>query len=104
MSGSVWKKPDEVMKQMREKKRALQARFSHAIPTTTTNSYENDEKLASVSAPASTKRKNPFRYSKFGLSCQQLFSVIFLTDVLQQKDPSFSQSLKMTKEQQALIW
>nr|SVE73674.1 EOG090X09DI [Daphnia atkinsoni] len=61
MSGSVWKKPEEVMKQMREKKRALQARFSHAIPTT--NTYENDEKLASVSVPASTKRKNPFRRS-----------------------------------------
>ncbi|KAI9561002.1 hypothetical protein GHT06_011958 [Daphnia sinensis] len=63
MSGSVWKKPDEVMKQMREKKKALQARFSHATTTTITNSYENDETSATLSVTTSTKRKNPFRRS-----------------------------------------
>ncbi len=66
MSGSVWKKPDEVMRQMRDKKKALQARFSHASTTTTTNTLDNDETLAPTSSPsatASVKRKNPFRYS-----------------------------------------
>ena len=65
MSGSVWRKPDEVMRQMRDKKKALQARFSHATTTTTTNSLNNDESLANTSsplAPATNKRKNPFRY------------------------------------------
>ncbi|XP_046461627.1 protein downstream neighbor of son homolog [Daphnia pulex] len=66
MSGSVWKKPDEVMRQMRDKKKALQARFSHASTTTATNNLDNDEALAptsSSSATASVKRKNPFRRS-----------------------------------------
>jgi hypothetical protein len=52
------------MRQMRDKKKALQARFSHATTTTTTNSLENDETLALTSSPTknvSVKRKNPFR-------------------------------------------
>nr|SVE75244.1 EOG090X09DI [Daphnia dolichocephala] len=65
MSGSVWKKPDEVMRQMRDKKKALQARFSTAATTTTVNSCGNDEKLLpfSPASTASLKRKNPFRRS-----------------------------------------
>lgn len=54
------------MRQMRDKKKALQARFSHASTKTTTNNLDNDEALAptsSSSATASVKRKNPFRYS-----------------------------------------
>ena len=64
MSGPVWKKPDEVMRQMRDKKKALQARFSHAA-TTTTNGFDDNDKLTTVSSPSETvsaKRKNPFRY------------------------------------------
>lgn len=64
MSGNVWKKPDEVMKQMREKKKALQARFSHAATTTTVTPDDCDQQVnsSSPSVPISVKRKNPFRY------------------------------------------
>lgn len=63
MSGNTWKRPDEVMRQMREKKKALQARFSHAA--TTTSSSEDHDKLtvtANSSEPVAVKRKNPFRF------------------------------------------
>ena len=65
MSGSVWKKPEDVMRQMREKKRALQARFSHTATSThiSTNSPLSTEKeLTSDSPSGAVKRKNPFRY------------------------------------------
>lgn len=63
MSGPVWKKPDEVMKQMRAKKKALQARFSHA-PASTTNTVDSSDLPVNESSPSvttSVKRKNPFR-------------------------------------------
>nr|CAG4651139.1 EOG090X09DI [Simocephalus serrulatus]SVE94356.1 EOG090X09DI [Simocephalus serrulatus] len=65
MSGNVWKRPDEVMKQMREKKRALQARFSHAAITTKTTPDDCEQQFnsPSPSIPISVKRKNPFRRS-----------------------------------------
>nr|CAG4649496.1 EOG090X09DI [Scapholeberis mucronata]SVE93736.1 EOG090X09DI [Scapholeberis mucronata] len=64
MSGPVWKKPDEVMKQMRAKKKALQARFSHApASTTTVDSSDLPVNESSPSVTASVKRKNPFRRS-----------------------------------------
>jgi len=67
MSGSGWKKPDEVMKQMREKKRALQARFKHTTPSASSNPFEDvGENNVSVntdqtSVPIAVKRRNPFR-------------------------------------------
>nr|CAG4641853.1 EOG090X09DI [Eurycercus lamellatus] len=67
MSGPVWKKPDEVMKQMREKKKALQARFGHAATTSTSLQVVEDnlqaENSSPSSMPCSVKRKNPFRRS-----------------------------------------
>ncbi len=67
MSGPVWKKPEDVMRQMREKKRALQARFSHTATSTHSNISTNsplstDKELTSNSPSGAVKRKNPFRY------------------------------------------
>ena len=53
------------MKQMREKKRALQARFKHAATPTTCHSVtENDIPLdtSQSSVPRAVKRANPFKY------------------------------------------
>jgi len=67
MSGSGWKKPDEVMKQMREKKRALQARFKHTTPIASVIRSEEVPSNISIDAdqsslPIAVKRRNPFRY------------------------------------------
>lgn len=64
MSASTWKKPDEVMKQMRAKKKALQARFSNSEPTLSNNTSEDLDQLEEPlpkSPVAAVKRKNPFR-------------------------------------------
>ena len=78
MSGSGWKKPDEVMKQMRDKKKALQARFSHtshAVSTDETLAANNNSpsslNSSSVDSPTGpVKRKNPFRHV---ISCYTFF-------------------------------
>lgn len=65
MADSGWKKPDEVMKQMREKKRALQARFRHAGNATLNEPTSHEEDSNNDLTPNTTapvKRKNPFKY------------------------------------------
>lgn len=64
MSGSMWKKPDEVMRQMRAKKRALQARFSNSEASLVNQTSEDLDKLEETirnSPVTAVKRKNPFK-------------------------------------------
>lgn len=64
MSTSAWKKPDEVMRQMRLKKRALQARFSNSETIVSNQTIEDLDKVdesVPKSPVAAVKRKNPFR-------------------------------------------
>nr|CAG4650307.1 EOG090X09DI [Sida crystallina] len=69
MSGPVWKKPEDVMKQMREKKKALQARFGHTSSSLPHNANNSNENCTSAQGPQNNstggpvKRKNPFKRS-----------------------------------------
>nr|CAG4637914.1 EOG090X09DI [Chydorus sphaericus] len=67
MAESGWMKPDEVMKQMRQKKKALQARFRHAGNVTLNQAEASQEEDPnndlSTNNTAPVKRKNPFKRS-----------------------------------------
>lgn len=74
MSGSTWKKPEDVMRLMREKKRALQNRFRNAGPSlcsdrSNSNCDSANREASMISNPAKSsiavKRKNPFRYNNY---------------------------------------
>ena len=63
MSEGTWKKPEDVMKQIREKKRALQIRFRNSDTLPTPASVDlNCDSPTNPTPNRSVKRKNPFRY------------------------------------------
>nr|CAG4644942.1 EOG090X09DI [Leptodora kindtii] len=66
MSASTWKRPEDVMRQVREKKRALQTRFGQSTALAANNVEGNIPPARSSpleTAACSVKRKNPFRRS-----------------------------------------
>lgn len=98
MSGSAWKKPEDVMRLMREKKRALQNRFRNAGPSLSSDNWNSnsdsthrDPSLTSNTPKNSTavKRKNPFRYDSLMSHLYNSSYIALPTGVLLPKNLKF---------------